>query len=65
VEALKLEHRASPNSDFVTISIGGMMTIPQEGFAPADLIHAADEALYEAKHQGKNRALIQQVSQLD
>jgi two-component system chemotaxis family response regulator WspR len=58
VQALQLEHEGSSTSTFVTVSVGGAMAIPREGYNPADLVHAADEALYEAKRMGKNQALV-------
>jgi diguanylate cyclase (GGDEF)-like protein len=39
----------------ITVSLG-IATFPDDGTAKADLIKAADEALYDAKFKGKNRA---------
>lgn len=65
VQELRLKHCGSGNSEYVTVSVGGAMAIPREGFSPADLVHAADEALYEAKRHGKNRAVIRSAPWLD
>jgi diguanylate cyclase (GGDEF)-like protein/PAS domain S-box-containing protein len=39
----------------VTVSIGCAATIPKRGIAGVSLVEAADEALYRAKHAGRNR----------
>lgn len=41
---------------WVTISIG-VATFPEDGASPADLVRRADEGLYAAKAQGRNRAV--------
>jgi diguanylate cyclase (GGDEF)-like protein len=38
----------------ITISIG-LAAFPEDGKTPEDLVRAADEALYESKHAGRNR----------
>jgi len=40
----------------LTVSIG-VSSFPDDGNTKAEIIKAADEALYEAKHQGKNRVV--------
>lgn len=58
IEALRMDHRASSASSYVTISVGGALTIPAEASSPLLLIDAADKALYQAKATGKNRAVV-------
>jgi diguanylate cyclase (GGDEF)-like protein/PAS domain S-box-containing protein len=41
----------------VTVSVGLATATPAERFAPEDLLNAADQALYQAKHQGRNRVV--------
>jgi diguanylate cyclase (GGDEF)-like protein len=38
----------------ITVSIG-LAAFPEDGKSPDDLVRAADEALYESKHAGRNR----------
>jgi diguanylate cyclase (GGDEF)-like protein len=38
----------------ITISLG-LAAFPEDGKSPEDLLRAADEALYESKHAGRNR----------
>jgi diguanylate cyclase (GGDEF)-like protein len=38
-----------------TVSIGVASNLPQSGMHPRDLMNAADQALYEAKRNGRNR----------
>ena len=55
VEALRWPHVNSRASDRVTISGGAAAMVPQEKGEPAILIAAADQALYQAKREGRNR----------
>jgi diguanylate cyclase (GGDEF)-like protein len=55
LRSLQLPHPDSPTSPFVTIS-GGMTTcLPDENTSPEGMIMRADEALYAAKTQGRDR----------
>jgi diguanylate cyclase (GGDEF)-like protein len=54
VEALGLANPASPFG-VVTASFGVASTVPRDGGTPAELLAAADEALYDAKSSGRNR----------
>ena len=51
----KLPHACSDISKFITISLGIATVVPTSTTSPADLIAAADKALYEAKRQGRDR----------
>ena len=42
--------------DLVTISVGYASIIPNRQASPMDLIKAADQALYQAKQEGRNRS---------
>lgn len=54
VEALKLPH-AKSELGYITISIGVATQEGQRIGAASDLLRAADNALYRAKHAGRNR----------
>jgi diguanylate cyclase (GGDEF)-like protein len=54
VTALREINEQSP-SGFVTISAGLAATVPSDSDTPQHLIALADEALYDAKRQGRNR----------
>ena len=56
VAALNLPHIASSTGKFVTISVGGAACVPRTGGSPLALVEAADKALYQSKHAGRNRA---------
>ncbi len=51
-------HPTSPVSELVTISIGAACIEPGIGRQPEGFIQLADEALYSAKEQGRNRTIV-------
>ncbi len=55
IQQHQLQHQDSPISDYVSLSVGVASFFPILEGAPKDLILAADQALYQAKQQGRNR----------
>jgi len=52
---LNLEHKGSDVEKIVTLSIGISCTVPEKGKTINNLISEADQALYRAKENGRNR----------
>lgn len=52
---LKIPHKTSHCSDVVTVSVGVTSTEEQPFDRPLDMMEAADYALYQAKHRGRNQ----------
>ncbi len=61
LQSLALPHEMSGYGQ-VTVSIGVAAIVPQEGLTPDTLLKTADKALYCAKEQGRNRAVLAQVT---
>lgn len=57
VEGLALPHPASPVSRHVTVSLGGMTVFPNGGQPDSRFFKQADDALYSAKADGRNRSV--------
>jgi diguanylate cyclase (GGDEF)-like protein len=55
VYQLGVRNQASPFDGRLTISVGAGITIPEQGMSPSALVEVADQALYQAKHLGRNR----------
>ncbi len=60
VEAQSIPIPNSPISSVVTISLGITSMIPQSHSNPKELLHRADQALYQAKQAGRNRVVAQE-----
>jgi len=54
LKALAIPHQGG-DKKVVTASVGIAMTSRDDPISPADLLHRADEALYTAKHAGRDR----------
>ncbi|MGP1387721.1 MAG: diguanylate cyclase domain-containing protein [Thainema sp.] len=63
VRDLQFAHEKSLISDRVTISLGVACLIPQRHQSPKTLIELADQALYQAKDQGRDRYCVSPSSQ--
>ena len=63
VRALEIPHPGEIGR--VTVSIGVAARVPDDGLAPQSLVAAADEALYEAKHTGRDQVVSMSPGPLD
>ncbi|WP_299195563.1 sensor domain-containing diguanylate cyclase [uncultured Amphritea sp.] len=61
IQNLDIFHPDSPVADIVTVSIGYASLIPSADRTETELVEAADEAVYKAKDQGRNRAVQGEV----
>jgi len=55
VESLAIPHKAAKYHRYITLSIGVTSTLPTHDTQPQTVLIAADRAMYNAKHEGKNR----------
>ncbi|KFN49279.1 sensor domain-containing diguanylate cyclase [Arenimonas composti] len=58
VEALAIPHQGNPLRGVVTISLGVATRPPPQAPAPDGLVQGADQALYRAKHGGRNAVAV-------
>ena len=59
VEQLHIDHKESTVHPYVTISLGIAGIIPNIDLESAQLLLAADKALYEAKQKGRNNTIVE------
>lgn len=62
VEQLKIHHADASPLPYVTVSVGVATVVANTDDCFSDLIKAADNALYRAKHQGRNRVCCENLS---
>lgn len=58
IQQLKIPHAQSTVSEYVTMSFGVSSVVPHLPMLPEALINMADNALYEAKKQGRNSIVL-------
>lgn len=60
VEELRIPHAESSTSPWLTVSIGVAIVSPGHERSLAGAIQLADEALYQAKEEGRNRVVVRE-----
>ena len=58
VRAAQIPHKASPVAPYVTISLGVAVVNPDPTITAAMLLTTADDLLYQAKRNGRNRMCL-------
>lgn len=58
IEMKQIEHQGSELAKIVTVSVGVATMVPSSHLDLSILINNADQALYKAKHQGRNRVEV-------
>jgi len=58
IEELGIRHEASPIQPTLTVTVGVACLIPSFSHSPQTLVEQADQALYQAKAQGRNRRWV-------
>jgi diguanylate cyclase (GGDEF)-like protein len=61
IAELNIPHEASKVASRLTVSIGAAFVLPSDSRTLAGLIQLADEALYSAKEQGRNRVIVMEA----
>ncbi|HEY9897930.1 MAG TPA: diguanylate cyclase [Pantanalinema sp.] len=60
IEGLAIPHAGSRNAPCVTMSLGVATLVPSPGTGPSQVVARADQALYQAKQEGRNRVCVLQ-----
>ncbi len=60
VRGLKIPHSASVTDQYLTVSVGVALLLPGSARSLAGAIQMADEALYQAKEEGRNRVIAKE-----
>ncbi len=60
INELKIKHSGSKVDSRVTFSMGVACIVPEKGATAESLIATADNALYQAKNDGRNRYVVYQ-----
>lgn len=58
IELQQIQHESSDVANIVTVSVGVATLVPSSQYNLSQLIDHADEALYNAKRQGRNRVIF-------
>ncbi|SIO34375.1 GGDEF domain-containing protein [Salinivibrio sp. ES.052] len=58
IAELALTHVKNPDGDVITVSIGGIVTYPSNETSDSYLLEMADQRLYQAKEEGRDRINI-------
>jgi diguanylate cyclase (GGDEF)-like protein len=58
IAELNIPHDASRVASRLTVSVGAALIVPGTNRTPEGLVQLADEALYSAKEQGRNRVVV-------
>jgi diguanylate cyclase (GGDEF)-like protein len=61
IAELNIPHEASKVASRLTVSIGAAFVLPSDSRTLGGLIQLADEALYSAKEQGRNRVIVMEA----
>lgn len=62
VSALQIKHESSSVASYVTVSVGLTFVFPTEEQTLEQFVQTADEALYQAKSQGRNQFVFRKFS---
>ncbi|MBM7557449.1 transporter substrate-binding domain-containing protein [Halanaerobacter jeridensis] len=58
---LKIEHKDSKVASYVTVSLGVSTVIPHDDISRDDFVDAVDQAMYQAKQNGRNQIKVKKL----